>query len=46
MNMSEETGKGLPLYVKILAGLLIGGVLGHRRRVGTGGELCRIVEAE
>lgn len=28
MNMSEETGKGLPLYVKILAGLLVGGVLG------------------
>jgi DAACS family dicarboxylate/amino acid:cation (Na+ or H+) symporter len=28
MNMPAESGKGLPLYVKILAGLLIGGALG------------------
>lgn len=28
MNMSAESGKGLPLYVKILIGLLIGGAIG------------------
>src|SRR5436190_15282025 len=27
MNMSAESGKGLPLYVKIMAGLLIGGAM-------------------
>ncbi len=26
--MSAESGKGLPLYVKILIGLLLGGALG------------------